>query len=140
MSNIGRMLWRMAAGIWLGTLVFFSLVVTRVVFVTVPMPAAGHFLTSIFPAYYAIGIWAGLAALAGGIVRLWGGRSRVLGGVWVLTFLAWALVIWARYILSVMNHLTPSSIAFTRLHAESIILNTVVGILLIGGFVIEAWT
>ncbi|PSR35294.1 MAG: hypothetical protein C7B46_01095 [Sulfobacillus benefaciens] len=140
MAVMGKLLWRMGTGIWLGTLVFFSLVVTQVIFVTVPTSAAADFLNAVFPAYYGVGIIAGIMAMLGILMRMKRPIQGVLWWVMGITGLAWLLVLWARYILSLMTHLPPSSPAFLRFHSESIVLNAIVGILLIGGFVVESWT
>jgi hypothetical protein len=140
MAVMGKLLWRMGTGIWLGTLVFFSLVVTQVIFVTVPTSAAADFLKAVFPAYYGVGIIAGIMAMLGILMRMKRPIQGVLRWVMGITGLAWLLVLWARYILSLMTHLPPSSPAFLRFHSESIVLNAIVGILLIGGFVVESWT
>ena len=140
MAAMGKLLWRRSTGVWLGTLVLFCFVVTQVIFVTVPTEAAARFLRVVFPAYYGVGVIAGIVALLGSLMRMKRQDQRALWWILGTTGLAWLLVLWARYILSLMNHLPPSSPAFLRLHSESIALNAIVGMLLIGGFVIESWT
>ena len=79
--KIGRLLWSMGSGIWLGTIIFFSLVVAEAVFRVLPLEDAGKLLVQIFPAYYDIGLWAGGAAMVGALIVAWF-SPRKIG--WVL--------------------------------------------------------
>lgn len=137
--KIGRLLWSMGSGIWLGTIIFFSLVVAEAVFRVLPLEDAGKLLVQIFPAYYDIGLWAGGAAMVGALIVAWF-SPRKMG--WVLfaeALISWILVLYANSLLRVMNDIHSTSSQFAQLHGESVMINTVIGILLIVGFIIEVW-
>lgn len=135
----GRLIWRLGAGIWLGGLVFFSLVVTPVAFRVLPTTAIAKFLIAMFPTYYAFEVWVGGVALIGLIWALV--RGKMARGWWVLllTLAAWALVLWADHVLGLMNHLTSTSAAFHRLHQESVTADGLVGVFLIVSLVLDSW-
>ncbi|AUW93314.1 MAG: hypothetical protein C7B44_08125 [Sulfobacillus thermosulfidooxidans] len=137
--NIGRLLWMMGTGIWLGTILFFSLVVAEAVFKVLPMEDAGKLLVQIFPAYYGIGLWAGGAALVGALIVAWFSSRRMGWVLFAQAFISWILVLYANSMLHVMNEIRSTSSEFAQLHGESVMINTVIGILLIVGFIIEVW-
>ncbi|WP_053960905.1 DUF4149 domain-containing protein [Sulfobacillus thermosulfidooxidans] len=136
---VGRFLWRIGSGIWLGTIIFFSLVVAPAIFLELPMVDAGRLLVRIFPAYYGIGLWGGGLALIGSLLAAWYASSRKNWLLFVEALLAWVLVVYANRLLGIMNHLNSASSRFAHLHGESVMINTVIGILLIVGFILETW-
>ncbi len=138
-GRLGRLLWRLAAGIWLGSLVFFSLVVTQVAFRALPTAATTKFLTAIFPVYYTFEIWAGGAALLGVVWALVRGKMPRGWLVMVLTLAAWVLVLWADHVLGLMHQLSPTSAVFHRLHQESVTADGLVGVFLIVGVLLDSW-
>jgi uncharacterized protein DUF4149 len=54
----------LALSLWVGSIVFFSLVVAPGVFSTLDRPDAGKLLAHLFPKYYLVGTLCGSAALA----------------------------------------------------------------------------
>lgn len=138
-GSVGRSIWRLAVGIWLGGLVFFSLVVTQVVFRVLPTAYRGPFLSALFPSYYSFEMWVGGAALLGIIWALIRGKMPRGWLVMVLTLAAWILVLWAQHILGLMNQVSAASTAFQRWHHESVIADGLVGVFLIISMLVDSW-
>ncbi len=137
--NIGKLFWRMGSGIWLGTLIFFSLVVAEAVFKVLPLEDAGKLLIVIFPAYYGIGLWSGGAALVGALIIAWFSTGKIGWLLFAEALISWVLVVYANSLLHVMDDLKSASSQFARLHGQSVMINTIIGILLIVGFILEVW-
>jgi uncharacterized membrane protein len=62
-------------GLWLGSVVFFSLIVAPTLFATLGREAAGRAVSAIFPRYYGLGGVCGILALLSGLLL------RTLGAV-----------------------------------------------------------
>ena len=60
----------LSLSVWVGSVVFFSAVVAPDAFGVLGRPAAGAFLSRIFPHYYLLGTVCGLAALAATVLLL----------------------------------------------------------------------
>jgi uncharacterized membrane protein len=127
----------LALGLWIGEIVFFSFVVAPALFQTLDPTAAGQVVSVIFPRYYLLGIAAGAAALATGVVL-----ARSAGGSrwWLATLAAVALglasMAWAGWVVQPEAHRlraamqaagesSPEAAAFKRLHARAVTLNVV---------------
>ncbi len=126
-------------GIWLGGLVFFSLVVTEVVFRVLPLSYRGKFLTAIFPSYYSFETWVGGAALLGIVWALIRGKMPRGWLIMVLTLASWVLVLWAHHLLGLMNQVNAASAAFQRWHHESVTADGLVGVFLIVSVLVDSW-
>src|SRR5437773_12582167 len=70
----------LALGLWLGSVVFFSLVAAPGLFGALPRDAAGRAVSAIFPRYYAFGAACGVTALLSGLLlgARQGSRGRLL--------------------------------------------------------------
>ena len=75
-ATAGRLIWRLGSGIWLGTLVFFSLSVTPTIFGVLGAQRAAPLIDRLFPAYYALALWSGGFALAGVLLLRMDYRAR----------------------------------------------------------------
>ncbi len=65
--------------VWVGSIVFFSAVITPGIFDVLERPEAGDLLTHLFPRYYFVGTACGLAALAAAtLLFLFESGSRML--------------------------------------------------------------
>ncbi|MCY0864942.1 MAG: DUF4149 domain-containing protein [Sulfobacillus sp.] len=136
--RFSQLFWRLGSGIWLGTIFFFFVGIAPNIFVLVPMPYSGRFVTHIFPLYYAIGLIAGGVAFLAGLALAWTSRRS---GRWLLasiTGLAWVLLWYAYDLLLRMQHLSPNSGPFQGMHQTSIVVNTIVMVILLVAYVIEA--
>jgi hypothetical protein len=72
----------LALAIWLGQVVFFSLVVAPQVFGSLPVEQAGAVVGLVFPTYYLIGHLCGAVLLGCALLlRRW---SRPAGGLWLV--------------------------------------------------------
>lgn len=136
---IGQFLWKIGSGVWLGAIIFFSLVVTPAVFWDLPMGEAGRLLLRMFPAYYGIGLWGGGIALVGSVLAAWYASGRKHWILFGQALGAWVLVVYNSRLLGIMKQLNSDSSRFAHLHGESVMINTVIGILLLGGFILETW-
>ncbi|HBQ94234.1 MAG TPA: hypothetical protein DD856_03460 [Sulfobacillus sp.] len=136
---LGRFLWRVGSGIWLGTILFFSLVVTPAIFLELPLSEASHLLLRIFPAYYGVGLWSGGLALVGSVLHGWYASGRRAWLLFIESLLAWILVVYVERLLSIMKRLSTTSSRFAHLHGESVMINTVIGVILLAGFILESW-
>jgi uncharacterized membrane protein len=58
----------LALGLWIGSVVFFSLVAAPGLFGALPRDAAGRAVSAIFPRYYAFGAACGVTALLSGLL------------------------------------------------------------------------
>ena len=138
----------MAAGAivcWLGVMAFFGAVIAPAAFTTLDREAAGRFVSAVFPRYYAVGAALGglalLALLARLLLRLLLHDDRSGGWVSLLlvalmlasTLYAWLVVLPAAHAAREALHQTGAaagavsieSLAFTRLHRLSSVLNGV---------------
>lgn len=135
----------MAAGAivcWVGVMAFFGAVIAPAAFSTLARDTAGRFVSAVFPRYYAVGAALGGLALLALLVRL---LLRLLlhDGGWVSlllvalmlasTLYAWLVVLPAAHAAREALHQTGAatgavsieSLAFTRLHRLSSVLNGV---------------
>jgi uncharacterized membrane protein len=134
----------MAAGAivcWLGVMAFFGTVIAPAAFTTLDREAAGRFVSAVFPRYYAVGAALGGLALLALLVRLLLRDDRSGGWVSLLlvalmlasTLYAWLVVLPAAHAAREALHRTGAatgavsteSVAFTRLHRLSSVLNGV---------------
>ena len=134
----------MAAGAivcWLGVMAFFGAVIAPAAFSTLDREAAGRFVSAVFPRYYAVGAALGGVALLALLVRLLLRDDRSGGWVSLLlvalmlasTLYAWLVVLPAAHAARDALHRTGAatgavsteSLAFTRLHRLSSVLNGV---------------
>lgn len=134
----------MAAGAivcWLGVMAFFGAVIAPAAFTTLDREAAGRFVSAVFPRYYAVGAALGGLALLALLVRLLLRDDRSGGLVSLLlvalmlasTLYAWLVVLPAAHAAREALHQTGAatgavsteSLAFTRLHRLSSVLNGV---------------
>jgi uncharacterized membrane protein len=134
----------MAAGAivcWLGVMAFFGAVIAPAAFTTLDREAAGRFVSAVFPRYYAVGAALGGLALLALLVRLLLRDDRSGGWVSLLlvalmlasTLYAWLVVLPAAHAAREALHRTGAatgavsteSVAFTRLHRLSSVLNGV---------------
>jgi uncharacterized membrane protein len=134
----------MAAGAivcWLGVMAFFGTVIAPAAFTTLDREAAGRFVSAVFPRYYAVGAALGGLALLALLVRLLLRDNRSGGWVSLLlvalmlasTLYAWLVVLPAAHAAREALHRTGAatgavsteSVAFTRLHRLSSVLNGV---------------
>ena len=126
---------------WLGVMGFFAAVVAPAAFTTLDREAAGRFVSAVFPRYYAVGAALGGLALLALLVRLLLRDDRSGGWVSLLlvalmlasTLYAWLVVLPAAHAAREALHRTGAatgavsteSLAFTRLHRLSSVLNGV---------------
>ncbi len=134
----------MAAGAivcWLGVMAFFGAVIAPAAFSTLDRDTAGRFVSAVFPRYYAVGAALGGLALLALLVRLLLRDDRSGGWVSLLlvalmlasTLYAWLVVLPAAHAAREALHQTGAatgavsieSLAFTRLHRLSSVLNGV---------------
>jgi uncharacterized membrane protein len=80
----------LALGLWLGSVVFFSLVAAPGLFGTLPRDLAGRAVSAIFPRYYAFGGACGLVALLSGL--LLGAKQASWGRLLVIELALLALM------------------------------------------------
>lgn len=126
---------------WLGVMAFFGAVIAPAAFTTLDREAAGRFVSAVFPRYYAVGAALGGLALLALLVRLLLRDDRSGGWVSLLlvslmlasTLYAWLVVLPAAHASREALHQTGAatgavsteSLAFTRLHRLSSVLNGV---------------
>jgi len=126
---------------WLGVMAFFGAVIAPAAFTTLDREAAGRFVSAVFPRYYAVGAALGGLALLALLVRLLLRDDRSGGWVALLlvalmlasTLYAWLVVLPAAHAAREALHQTGAatgavsteSLAFTRLHRLSSVLNGV---------------
>lgn len=126
---------------WLSVMGFFAAVVAPAAFTTLDREAAGRFVSAVFPRYYAVGAALGGLALLALLVRLLLRDDRSGGWVSLLlvalmlasTLYAWLVVLPAAHAAREALHQTGAatgavsteSLAFTRLHRLSSVLNGV---------------
>ena len=139
---VGAMRLLAAAAIvcWLGVMGFFAAVVAPAAFTTLDREAAGRFVAAVFPRYYAVGAGLGALALLALLTRLLrdgragGWLSLLLVAVMLAsTLYAWLVVLPAahaarealRQAAPAAGTVSTESLAFTRLHRLSSVLNGV---------------
>lgn len=126
---------------WLGVMAFFGAVIAPAAFTTLDREAAGRFVSAVFPRYYVVGAALGGLALLALLVRLLLRDDRSGGWVSLLlvalmlasTLYAWLVVLPAAHAAREALHQTGAatgavsteSLAFTRLHRLSSVLNGV---------------
>ena len=134
----------MAAGAivcWLGVMAFFGAVIAPAAFTTLDREAAGRFVSAVFPRYYAVGAALGGLAVLALLVRLLLRDDRSGGWLSLLlvalmlasTLYGWLVVLPAAHAAREALHQTGAatgavsteSLAFTRLHRLSSVLNGV---------------
>ena len=132
-----RLLAAAAIVCWLGVMGFFAAVVAPAAFTTLDREAAGRFVAAVFPRYYAVGAGLGALALLALLTRLLrdgragGWLSLLLVAVMLAsTLYAWLVVLPAAHAArEALRQAAPAagteSLAFTRLHRLSSVLNGV---------------
>ena len=68
-------LWKIFAGVWLGKIIFFSFVIAPQIFKNLERAQAADLQNKLFPIYYAVGIFCGLALFALDFFR---GRRKII--------------------------------------------------------------
>jgi hypothetical protein len=148
--GVARAAFWLALVVWVGEVVFLSMVVAPVLFGSLPRSAAGDAMAALFPAYYAVATVSGVLAVTCAIV-LW----RASGGapLWraVVVMLAVMLVATvyaggvvhprAQALRSAMRDDATgaeSRAAFDRLHRRAVQLNAVVLLLGIASVCVAA--
>ncbi len=63
MGSVVKKAYRVLSGIWLGTIVFFSLIIAPQIFKVLPRFEAAKLQNHLFPFYYSVGIICGLGML-----------------------------------------------------------------------------
>jgi hypothetical protein len=126
----------MTAGLWLGSIVFFSFFVAPVLFRLLKAPDAASVVRTIFPSYYLLGIICGLILCALLLLRQdWLG----LAGVLFLTLVD----LYCRQLLTPrINQARDAKDRepeFNRMHCLSVQLNGLVLLGLVGFFIRTAW-
>ena len=130
-----RSLFSLALAVWVGAVVFFSLVVAPGMFAALPRETAGTALGVLFPRYYALGVVVG-AVTVGAAALLWrrqGGRAWAAINVMSALMLAATLYAGAvvepraralRPLLHAEQHADPATqTEFDRLHHLAVELN-----------------
>ena len=138
MERWGRLLWRLGAGLWLGSIFFLFVAIAPNVFRVLPESDAGRLVDAIFPVYYSMGLALGGVLLIGSIMRM---RVQTSGRAWALTIVGIVnllLVWWAEHILSVMQQLPSASPAFHSLHQRSVAISLAMFVVMLCGVVFEA--
>jgi hypothetical protein len=139
---------------WLSVMGFFAAVVAPAAFTTLDREAAGRFVSAVFPRYYAVGAALGALALAALLARILLGRGHP---TWVAlalvlamlasTLYAWLFVLPAahaarealRLAAPAPGTVSPETLAFSRLHRLSSILNGVSMLAGVLGLVAVGW-
>jgi hypothetical protein len=63
LAGAARVLYLLALSVWLGTVVFMSLVVAPTLFLSLPVEEAGRAVSALFPIYYRVGAGSGVVLL-----------------------------------------------------------------------------
>lgn len=130
--------WRLGSGVWIGTLGFFSLVVTPIVFQVLGIAHAAPVIDRLFPQYYATTLWLGGFAIAGA-ATLWMQR-RIRRSTMALALIAYGLDWLARLVLAMMQGRASGGAAFSVLHQVSVFLNLLETAALLTAIVFDAVT
>jgi hypothetical protein len=135
MESFATALVTIAAGTWVGAIVFQSAVVAPAVFVNLDESAARSFLRTLFPRFFRLGLICGALMLAGLLVSgFFAGWSSTL--VSLTTVTAVMLILEAislgmvPYINSARDAGAAGAVNFARLHRASVLMTIV--ILLLG--------
>ncbi|MFN8626491.1 MAG: DUF4149 domain-containing protein [Candidatus Binatia bacterium] len=150
MLALMKWLYLMALIVWVGELVFFSLVGAPSLFRTFSPPEAGRAVGAIFPVYYRVGYACGVIMLIASLVflgnagvRLWWGVHTVLAAVMLAATLYAGLAVLPRAaaLRPQIHEGTAAAGAkteFDRLHGLSVRLNGLVLLCGIGVTIIAA--
>jgi hypothetical protein len=134
--TIARTLFVFSLALWIGAVVFFSLVVLPVLFTSWDAPRAGAVAALLFPMYYRTGLALGVILLgAAGYLAV---RAR---GPWRIVLAAVAVMVLCQSYATLSLHPTMAAIRestadrprFEVLHRRSVRLN---GVVLAGGIVL----
>ena len=90
MPALLRLIHLLALGLWVGSVVFFSLIVAPTLFGALGREAAGRAVSAIFPRYYAFGGACGVLALSSGL--LMGARQAAWGRLLMIELVLVALM------------------------------------------------
>jgi uncharacterized membrane protein len=136
----------LALSLWVGSLLFFSIIVTPGIFTTLDRPAAGKLLAELFPRYYRTGAMCGAAALLVlMLLFLFDSGSRSLRFLQlILVLLMLSATLYAGWILQPRIHQMrqerlraappgqheDAEARFQKLHARSVRVNT--GVIALG--------
>lgn len=119
----GRLFWRVAGGMWLGTVFFLFFAIAPNVFRVLPSREADKLVQVLFPSYYAFGLVFGALFLLGAVLMansMTPRRRWTFIGVGVLN---WLLAVWGERTLTAMTVLAANSEAFKALHQRSIVIS-----------------
>lgn len=86
MELIANGIRQLALVVWVGSVLFFTLVVAPLLFQSLPPEEAGRAVSAIFPSYYAVGAVCAVLLLIVDGRELWAGRaaSQVRKSVWIV--------------------------------------------------------
>jgi uncharacterized membrane protein len=146
MAGVVKWLFLLTLTVWLGGMVFFSLIVAPVLFRTFPVEQAGTIVGAIFPWYYGLGYACGglmlvtsaaLAIMTRGSWR-WAGATGVAGVMLAATLYAGLTIQPRAAALRPALHMPDASPAvraeFDQLHRRAVQLN---GAVLVGGLMLS---
>lgn len=120
--------------IWIGVIVFFSVIIAPTVFKTLDEKSAGVFLRAFFPKYYLFAIVIGLAALA--LIMIFNIEMSNILYIAIVSMTILSII--SRFMIPIINNARDmgekGKQKFNRLHALSVSLNVIT--LVIGLFFI----
>ena len=137
MSSFATALVTIAAGTWVGAIVFQSAVVAPAVFVDLDESAARRFLRTLFPRFYRLGLVCGAIMLAGlawlGALVEWPSSVVILAAVTGAMILLEAIsLVMVPRINAARDAGAAGHAAFARLHRISVLLTVIILLLGIG--------
>jgi len=144
-STAARIVFVLALIVWLGEVLFLSLVVAPTVFRNLPVEEAGRVVSLLFPVYYRIGIACGVALLMAAVILrgaserrgVWTAGAGIIGMMLVATLYAAFVVQPRAQVLRPQLHQAEVTAAvreeFDSVHRLAVQLNSVV---LLGGLAI----
>jgi uncharacterized membrane protein len=149
MHALVKWLYLLALIVWVGEVVFFSLVVAPAMFRAFPTADAGRAVGAIFPTYYRLGYLCGTVLVVTSFVLMTTATARMRwGATTALGVLMLAATLYAG--LAIQPHATalrpqlhdpatPQAVKdeFTHLHRRAVQLN---GVVLVGGVVVSVIT
>ncbi|MBI4498406.1 MAG: DUF4149 domain-containing protein [Chloroflexi bacterium] len=131
MRTIGNLLLLVALGLWGGTVVFYSFLVTPTLFSALGREAGGRAVSALFPTYYLAVLGFALATAVLAALRAWAGSAPGVGWpAWTIAGLSLVAALIAAYsrwgLLPQVAQAERGTPAFDQLHLLSVALNLVV--------------